>query len=525
MSITRRTDPSAAPAALDAVARTLGDLAGGGWWRTGERDLTDVLQVLGQVRHELARVEVHAMAEVINRGMPQDRCLSAVDYLAQAEARQAPQPAVGHALMVVRLAEALNSLAGPGLGSNAGPAANGAAGAHAPENPGCVGPDAACAGHTAGADAGHTAGAGGDEHGAGAGNGAGPGPGGGPGPDHGVAGCGTCSHERRDFSPVAETLAAFDAGLMGPSRAAAIIRFHDEVKPHSTPEQLASAMGTINQGATDSHRPRGIRMDPLGLDRDPESIVRRHGWTDRELRVMLGHSRKVIKPVKEKDDEERRGRAFRSLHTLPVGQDLTEYRLVVEPEGAAIIDAAVAALSAPEKDPDGALDLRTASQRKADALVTIIQRGVAAPEGVPQTTKAQVMITIPLTELLGSTTGAGVTMTGQVLAPQTVRRMACDAALIPVVLGTKGEILDMGHEKRLFTPAQRRALWHRDEQCTFPGCTTPPQWCDAHHVIAWERGGPTDLANGALLCQRHHTYVHSHDLSATVDEAGVTWHT
>lgn len=284
-------------------------------------------------------------------------------------------------------------------------------------------------------------------------------------------------------------------------------------------------MDTINSGATGSHRRRGMRMDPLGLDPDPDSIVRKHGWTDKELRVVLGHSRKVIKPVKEKEDDERRGRAFRSLHSMPVGADLTEYRLVVEPEAAAIIDAALAALSAPTKNEDGTLDLRSASQRKADALVTIIQRGVAAPEGVTQTTKAQVMITIGLAELLSSTTGAGITMTGQVLAPGTVRRMACDGAIIPVVLGTKGEILDMGRAKRLFTPAQQRALWHRDRQCTFPGCTMPPQWCDAHHVIPWEHGGPTDIDNGALLCQRHHTFVHTRELTATVTDTGVTWHT
>src|SRR5699024_824611 len=72
---------------------------------------------------------------------------------------------------------------------------------------------------------------------------------------------------------------------------------------------------------------------------------------------------------------------------------------------------------------------------------------------------------------------------------------------------------------------QHRALWLRDKQCTFPGCTIPPQWCDAHHVDHWVNGGPTDLSNGALLCQRHHTYVHTHDLTATVTDTDVTWHT
>src|SRR5699024_1406497 len=148
-----------------------------------------------------------------------------------------------------------------------------------------------------------------------------------------------------------------------------------------------------------------------------------------------------------------------------------------------------------------------------------------APEGVPKSAKAQVMVFIPWSELLNATQGAGVTATGQVLSPGVVRRLACDGSIIPVVLGAEGEILDMGREKRLFTPGQHRALWHRDKMCTFPGCTIPPQWCDAHHVVSWVDSGRTDLDNGALLCQRHHTYVHNRDLTATVTATGVTWHT
>ncbi|MGB3762978.1 MAG: HNH endonuclease signature motif containing protein, partial [Ornithinimicrobium sp.] len=84
--------------------------------------------------------------------------------------------------------------------------------------------------------------------------------------------------------------------------------------------------------------------------------------------------------------------------------------------------------------------------------------------------------------------------------------------------------LDQGRTHRLVTPGQRRALHHRDHGCTFPGCTTPAPWCDAHHVTHWSRGGPSDLSNYALLCGRHHTLVHERDLTATVHPTGVTWH-
>jgi hypothetical protein len=63
--------------------------------------------------------------------------------------------------------------------------------------------------------------------------------------------------------------------------------------------------------------------------------------------------------------------------------------------------------------------------------------------------------------------------------------------------------------ERYFTPAQRRALAVRDGGCVGPGCTAPPSWCHAHHVIEWEHGGPTDIDNGALLCAFHHHRLHS----------------
>jgi hypothetical protein len=94
--------------------------------------------------------------------------------------------------------------------------------------------------------------------------------------------------------------------------------------------------------------------------------------------------------------------------------------------------------------------------------------------------------------------------------------MACDADLIPLVLGSHGEVLDHGQAVRLFTPAQTRHLWLRDRGCTFPGCSRPPAWTDAHHLIHWADGGPTDLTNAALLCRAHHTVVHRHRYTAAV---------
>ena len=77
---------------------------------------------------------------------------------------------------------------------------------------------------------------------------------------------------------------------------------------------------------------------------------------------------------------------------------------------------------------------------------------------------------------LRSGCGAGSTMTGQGLGVETIRRIACDAMIIPVVLGSGSEILDVGRARRLFTPGLLQAMRLRDKGCTIVGCTAPSQW-------------------------------------------------
>jgi hypothetical protein len=140
--------------------------------------------------------------------------------------------------------------------------------------------------------------------------------------------------------------------------------------------------------------------------------------------------------------------------------------------------------------------------------------------------KAVLMLTIDF-ETLSAQFGAarvlGTLGDGTLLGCDTVRKLACDAGIIPVVLGGAGEILDVGREQRLFSKGQVRALWLRDGHCSFPGCDAPAAWCDAHHLVHWIDGGLTDLGNAALLCGRHHTIVHRDRLAGTVTEQGVVW--
>jgi Domain of unknown function (DUF222)/HNH endonuclease len=133
------------------------------------------------------------------------------------------------------------------------------------------------------------------------------------------------------------------------------------------------------------------------------------------------------------------------------------------------------------------------------------------------------VVTIDLEVLAGRLRGFGRTEAGTALNPHLVRRLACDADVLPMVLGSNGEPLDVGRKERLVTGGMRAAVIERDRHCTYPGCGRPPSWCEAHHVIPWFLGGPTSLGNSALLCPRHHTIVHRDGYTATVTATGVTW--
>lgn len=102
----------------------------------------------------------------------------------------------------------------------------------------------------------------------------------------------------------------------------------------------------------------------------------------------------------------------------------------------------------------------------------------------------------------------GQTSAGAALGAATIRRLACDALIIPTVMGGDSQVLNVGRTRRTATAAQRSALEHRDEHCVFPGCDRPSNWCQVHHLKPWRQGGRTDLDNLALLCSTHHHMVH-----------------
>jgi hypothetical protein len=177
-------------------------------------------------------------------------------------------------------------------------------------------------------------------------------------------------------------------------------------------------------------------------------------------------------------------------------------------EAAEILRSALSPLAAPRPTTDTEIDLRTAAQRDADALVELAQRalrdGELPTEGAE---RPQVVVTVSLPVLQGRIGSASLALGGPINA-DVARRLACDASVIPVVLGSRGEPLDVGRASRTVPAAIRRAVILRDGGCAYPGCSVPARWCDIHHIVHWVDNGPTSLENCVALCGRHHRLLH-----------------
>nr|AKG47143.1 endonuclease [uncultured bacterium] len=94
------------------------------------------------------------------------------------------------------------------------------------------------------------------------------------------------------------------------------------------------------------------------------------------------------------------------------------------------------------------------------------------------------------------------------LSPEALRMLACDAAVVPIVMNGAGQPLDVGRATRTIPDGLRRAVTARDRGCAHPGCDRPPSWAEIHHILEWEDGGPTRLDNPVMLCRVHHRLMH-----------------
>ena len=182
--------------------------------------------------------------------------------------------------------------------------------------------------------------------------------------------------------------------------------------------------------------------------------------------------------------------------------------------------AAIEALAAPRPSTETGPDPRPASRRRADALVELVRRALAGDLPERAGARPTLTVTVPF-ETLRAGLGPALLDTGIVLSAATARRLACDAEILPAVLGTRSEPLDLGRSSYPVSAALRRALLLRDGGCTHPDCDLPGAWCDAHHLQHWAQGGRTELTNLTLACPRHHTIAHAEGWTIILDAEGL----
>ncbi|MEV4716742.1 DUF222 domain-containing protein [Micromonospora noduli] len=304
---------------------------------------------------------------------------------------------------------------------------------------------------------------------------------------------------------------------------------------------LATALDTGNPGIRQALADGAISQDQARVITDTVDTVSRSAdaeTADKAVGVLVGwaaqfdptHLRKLGTRILDHvapdiadaaaqaalDAEARR--VTRDRHLTLSEQTDGRLRLTgtLDTETAGLLRAAIDPLTAPS-GPD---DTRSPGQRRHDALADICRLALRTGE-LPDSggDSAQIVITTTY-DALTRQLSSGTLDTGLSLTPETVRRLACDATILPTVLGGTGQILDVGRQRRLITGPLRRALVLRDRGCAFPGCDRPPRWCHAHHIHHWADGGPTSLSNAVLLCGHHHRHVHQTDWLVRLGDDG-----
>ena len=288
-------------------------------------------------------------------------------------------------------------------------------------------------------------------------------------------------------------------------------------RPDVQAEALAGRVG-FDQATAIVHSIRRLpcELDLPTVDACEQAMLAHVHEFDPDLMKQFGHHVvTVVAPeVGEEADrlallrEEARARGDRSFSWARDGLGSVRFRgqlPIVDAEPLVALMTAVTA-SLPVTDELG--ELVPIQRRQADALKSIV--GAYAASGQAPTLggdRPRVVVTISLDGLRAGLGMGTLCSSGEALSAGDIRRLACDADIIPAVVGGASQILDLGRRSRLFTGATRQALALRDRGCVFPGCNAGPTICEGHHIQPWWAGGRTDLGNAVLLCPHHHRIV------------------
>ncbi|MDN4162263.1 HNH endonuclease signature motif containing protein [Nocardioides abyssi] len=250
--------------------------------------------------------------------------------------------------------------------------------------------------------------------------------------------------------------------------------------------------------------------------------------TPKTLAILAKHVLTVVAPeIGEERDaralqrEEREARANAWLTMCPDGKGSVRGKFSIPTLHGEMLKKMLLAFAAPKHqaatrgdETAEAGDRRPSPERMGDAFCELLERLPADKLLQLGGLNASVVVIIDYTALT-SDIGRATLESGEPISASQARRMACEAGLLPAVLGRKSELLDLGRTARLFSGAQRRGLAITQQTCTATGCDWPAHLCHAHHDDSWLHGGKTDIRNARLLCPRHHARVHDPRFATT----------
>ena len=260
----------------------------------------------------------------------------------------------------------------------------------------------------------------------------------------------------------------------------------------------------------------GVRVLVGARDADPEAFSRSEAQLVEAARIHSVHDLQRVAAYWRQGVERERAqegedtlRERRKLHASVSFAGMVRVDGDLDPETGETLMTALSAVLDAESRSRTEDDVRTPTQRRADALGEICRQWLDRSDR-PSVAgeRPHVTVTVGTETLRGNVTTRNELDHVGPVDPETARRLACDASIRRVVMSGRSEPLDIGRRTSVIPAAMRRAVIVRDRHCRFPGCDRPHTWCDAHHVVHWADGGPTALPNLLLLCRRHHRSVH-----------------
>ena len=295
--------------------------------------------------------------------------------------------------------------------------------------------------------------------------------------------------------------AALTAGRCSVAQAQVIVHALEELPDRVGPETIARAEATL-LGYAEQFRPSQLRR--LG----------------RHILEVVAPEVAEVEEARRLADEERHAQERTRLSLRPLGDGTTRLSGRLPDATASRLRTFLEAFTSPRRASRGSTTGADAQVPPVDRMPYARRLGLgfcALLESVDPATLPEhggatttVMVTMTLDQLRAELASAGLLdgEAGTVISAGEARRLACSAGIIPVVLGGDSQVLDLGRTRRLFSPAQRKALRLRDQNCRAEGCTIAATWTEAHHVQSWQSGGATDLDNAISLCSHHHHRAH-----------------